>query len=76
MGPQRALWLAAAGVFASILPHTVVNMMPTNKEIIAAADRGEAAKAETLRAWGPLHTVRTMMSTLSAALMAYALYKL
>ncbi len=69
----RAGWLGGAALLLGTLPWTFLRMMPTNKAIMAAGERGEAARAQTLAAWGPLHAVRTVMGTASAALMAWAL---
>ncbi|KAG2438416.1 hypothetical protein HYH02_010871 [Chlamydomonas schloesseri] len=73
-GGQRGLWLTGAGLMAFILPWTFTAIMPVNKQIMAAADKGQAAPIETLKAWGPVHNVRTVVASVAAALMGYALY--
>ena len=75
-GSQRALWLGGGALLLSILPYTSLAMMPLNHAIIAAGQRGEAAKEGALQAWGPLHNVRTALAVAAAGLMAYALYTL
>ncbi|GFR52666.1 hypothetical protein Agub_g15260 [Astrephomene gubernaculifera] len=73
---QRLLWLLSGSLMLGVLPWTFGAIMPLNKAIMAAAEKGEAAKEETLKAWGPVHNVRTVAGLVAAAVMGYALWKL
>eukprot|EP00198_Chlamydomonas_reinhardtii_P013721 XP_001703058.1 predicted protein [Chlamydomonas reinhardtii] len=73
-GGQRGLWLTGAGLMAFMLPWTLRAIMPINRAIMAAAEQGRAAPLETLKAWGPVHNVRTAVAAVAAAIMSYALY--
>ncbi|KAG2433704.1 hypothetical protein HXX76_008073 [Chlamydomonas incerta] len=73
-GGQRGLWLCGAALMGFMMPWTLGAIMPVNKAIMAAADKGEAAPLETLKSWGPVHNVRTAVAALAAAVMGYALY--
>jgi len=63
------VWWAAGGiVLASVVPYTVIVILPTNKELLRAApDRSSAETKQLLARWGALHAVRSLLS--SAALL-------
>ena len=67
-------WLAGAGVswliggilLGSVIPFTLVVIMPTNKQLLAPTLDKESAEArELLSRWGKLHAVRSVLSGLA-----------
>jgi len=67
-------WLAGAGVWwliggillGSVIPFTLVVIMPTNTQLLAPTlDKGSAQARELLSHWGKLHAVRSVLSGLA-----------
>jgi hypothetical protein len=60
------LWLASAVLLFAVIPFTVLVIMPVNHRLLAPGRNPEAPDTEALlRRWGPLHTVRTVLSGLA-----------
>jgi hypothetical protein len=73
-----SLWSLIAGVLlGSVIPFTLIVILPTNKRLLSPAlDRG-SAEAERLPAhWGRLHAVRSVLSGMAMLLFLYlAIFK-
>jgi hypothetical protein len=73
---QRAglAWLLGALLLLTVIPFTLVGMMPINHRLLAPGRDPEAPDTETLlRRWGALHAVRTALSGLAFVLLLGAL---
>jgi Anthrone oxygenase len=71
-----AWWLVAGILIGSVVPFTLIGIMPTNRKLLAS-DR-DAASAETralLDRWGKLHAVRSVLSLLATALLLWQLVR-
>src|SRR5262245_53182709 len=56
-------WLVGGVMLGSIVPFTLVFLLPTNRRLLdAQLDSGSAEAAELLARWGRLHAVRTLVS--------------
>jgi len=67
-------WLVSGMVIVSIVPFTVVVIMPTNKQLLdPALDRRSDKTTQLLSHWGRLHTVRTILSILALVIFLYLL---
>lgn len=63
------VWLVGAALIFSVVPVTLIVIMPTNKKLLDRdLDRTSPATYELLRTWGRLHGVRSLLS-LGAALL-------
>lgn len=61
-------WLGGAALLLTLLPYTLLGVMPTNRRLLAlAADADGEAVRGGVRRWGRLHAVRTGLG-LAAAL--------
>ena len=67
-------WLAGAGLWwliggillGSVIPFTLVVIMPTNKQLLAPTLKKRSALArELLSRWGNLHALRSVLSGLA-----------
>lgn len=57
-------WLVGALLLVSVVPFTLLIIMPTNRALHAAASgSAEADTAALLQRWNRLHAVRTVLST-------------
>jgi anthrone oxygenase-like protein len=77
-----AAWLAGASFFwvvggvllGSVIPFTLIVILPTNKQLLSAAlDRRSAETERLLARWGMLHAVRSVLSGLTLLLLLYLL---
>jgi uncharacterized membrane protein len=68
-------WLAFAGVLmGSVIPFTLIVMLPTNKQLLShALDRPSPLTGQLLARWGRLHAVRSILSSLALLLLLYLL---
>jgi len=67
-------WLVAAALIGTVVPFTLIGIMPTNhKLLVANRDVGSAEKLVLLEKWGRLHAVRTISSVLATLLMLWQL---
>jgi hypothetical protein len=68
-------WWAIAGLLlGSVIPFTLIVILPTNKQLLNPALDRRSAQTGRLRArWGTLHAVRTVLSALAFLLFAYLL---
>jgi hypothetical protein len=78
-------WLAGAGVWwliaglllGSVIPFTLIGILPTNRQLLSPTlDRRSAHTGQLLTRWGTLHAVRTILSALALLLFLYlAIFK-
>ena len=56
-------WLAGGILLGSVIPFTLVVIMPVNKQLLAAIlDKRSAQTRDLLSRWGKLHAVRSALS--------------
>jgi Domain of unknown function (DUF1772) len=56
-------WLWGAVLFFSVVPYTLLVILPTNKQLLGASlDRSSDQARMLLVRWGRMHTVRTAIS--------------
>jgi Domain of unknown function (DUF1772) len=65
-------WLVAGVLLGSVIPFTLIVILPTNKLLLSAALDRRSAEAERLLArWSRLHAVRSVLSGLALLLFLY-----
>jgi len=65
-------WLIAGVLLGSVIPFTLIVILPTNKRLLSPAlDRGSAEAERLLARWGRLHAVRSVLSGLALLLFLY-----
>src|SRR6266702_1389578 len=66
-------WWVVAGVLqVSVIPFTLIVILPTNKQLLnPALDRRSAQKERLLARWGALHAVRSALSAFALLLFLY-----
>jgi Domain of unknown function (DUF1772) len=65
-------WLVAGILLGSVIPFTLVVILPTNKQLMSPAlDRRSAQTGLLLARWGRLHAVRSILSALAFLLFLY-----
>jgi len=68
------LWLIAGVLLGSVIPFTLIVILPTNKRLLDPTLDKRSAEAERLLArWGRLHAVRSVLSGLALLLFLYLL---
>jgi hypothetical protein len=67
---EATFWWVVAGVLqASVIPFTLIVILPTNKQLLnPALDRRSAQTGQLLARWGRLHAVRSALSGLALLL--------
>ena len=70
-------WFVAGVLLASVIPFTLIAILPTNKRLLSPTLDRRSAEAEGLLArWGRLHAVRSVLSALALLLFLYlAIFK-
>lgn len=67
-------WLAAGALLGSVIPFTLIVILPTNKQLLdSALDKRSAHAGQLLARWGVLHAVRSLLSAGSLLLFVYLL---
>ena len=67
-------WLVGGAILVSVVPFTLIVIMPTNKALMdASLDKTSAQAHQLLTRWARLHAVRTVLSLLALALFLYLL---
>jgi hypothetical protein len=62
------------GVLGSVIPFTLIVIMPTNKQLLSATLDTRSAQAERLLArWGTLHAVRSVLGGAALLVLLYLL---
>ena len=65
-------WLVAGVLVGSVIPFTLIVILPTNKRLLSPAlDRRSAEAEQLLARWGRLHGVRSVLSGLALLLLLY-----
>ncbi|CAD8072603.1 unnamed protein product [Paramecium primaurelia] len=72
---QNKLTLKAGLLLASVIPFTLIAIMPTNKILLEQTNLEDDSKIALLKQWGKLHAVRTVASLISFGIFLYALAK-
>jgi hypothetical protein len=63
------LWLVGALFIFSVIPFTLIVIMPTNKQLLdPALDRSSANTHALLVKWGKLHAVRSVLSLIASVI--------
>ena len=66
------LWLVAGLILGSVIPFTLVVILPTNKRLLDPALDKRSVEAERLLArWGMLHAGRSVLSGMALLLVLY-----
>jgi Domain of unknown function (DUF1772) len=70
-------WLVAGALLGSVIPFTLIVILPTNKKLLSPTLDRQSAEAERLLArWGRLHAVRSVLSGLALLLFLFlAIFK-
>jgi len=70
-------WLVAGVLLGSVIPFTLIVILPTNKRLLEPTLDKRSAEAERLLSrWGRLHAVRSVLSGLALLLLLYlAIFK-
>ena len=65
-------WLIAGVLLGSVIPFTLIVILPTNKRLLSPTlDRRSAEADRLLARWGKLHGVRSVLSGLALLLFLY-----
>src|SRR5437899_679974 len=65
-------WVVAGGLQVSVIPFTLIVILPTNKQLLNPALNKRSAQAGQLLArWGKLHAVRSALSALALLMFLY-----
>lgn len=66
-------WWAVAGVLlGSVIPFTLLVILPTNRQLLSPAlDKRSAQTAQLLMRWARLHAIRSVVSVLALLLFVY-----
>jgi Domain of unknown function (DUF1772) len=66
------LWVVAGALLGSVIPFTLLVILPTNKQLLSPALDKRSTETERLLArWGTLHAVRSVLSGLALLLFLY-----
>jgi len=66
------LWVVAGALLGSVIPFTLIVILPTNKQLLdPTLDRRSAMAVQLLARWGMLHAVRSVLSALALLLFLY-----
>jgi len=67
-------WLVGGSLFVSVIPFTVMAILPTNKRLLDPATANDVDLAERLLSrWGRLHAVRSVLSLAALLLFLFLL---
>jgi len=65
-------WLIAGVVLGSVIPFTLIAILPTNKRLLnSTLDRRSGEAERLLERWGRLHAVRSILSGIALLLFLY-----
>jgi Domain of unknown function (DUF1772) len=66
------LWVIAGVLLGSVIPFTLIVILPTNKQLLnPALDKRSKETERLLARWGTLHVVRSVLSGLALLLFLY-----
>ena len=67
-------WVVAGALLGSVIPFTLILILPTNKLLLSPAlDKRSLEAGQLLARWGALHAVRSVLSALALLLFLYLL---
>src|SRR5262249_33505941 len=67
-------WLVGGIVLGSVIPFTLIVILPTNKRLLSPTLERRSVEAERLLAsWGRLHAVRSVLSVVALMIFLYLL---
>jgi hypothetical protein len=67
-------WLIAGALLGSVIPFTLIVILPTNRQLLSPALDKRSSQTERLLAhWAALHAVRSVLSALALLLFLYLL---
>ncbi len=65
-------WLVAGVLLGSVIPFTLIVILPTNNRLLSPTlDKRSAETGRLLARWGPLHAVRSVLSGSALLLFLY-----
>jgi hypothetical protein len=65
-------WLVGGVLLGSVIPFTLIVILPTNKQLLSPTlDRRSAETERLLARWGRLHAVRSVLSAVALLLFLY-----
>ena len=65
-------WVIAGVLLGSVIPFTLIVILPTNKQLLnPGLDRRSARTNQLLARWGALHAVRSLLSGIALLLFLY-----
>lgn len=65
-------WLVAAAAFVSVVPYTLLVILPTNKQLLdSSLDQSSERARVLLVRWGYLHAARTAVSLIAFVYLLY-----
>jgi len=71
-GRRGFLWVIGGVLLGSVVPFTLIVILPINKQLLKPAlDRRSAETERLLARWGTLHAVRSVLSGLALLLFLY-----
>jgi Domain of unknown function (DUF1772) len=72
LGGASFWWVGAGVLLGSVIPFTLIVILPTNKQLLSPAlDRGSAEAERLLARWGRLHAMRSILSGIALLLFLY-----
>ena len=67
-------WLIGGILIVTVIPFTVIAILPTNKQLLdSSLDKNSEYAQQLLNHWGKLHAVRSLLSLVSLLIFLYAL---
>ena len=67
-------WLVGGVMLGSVIPFTLIVILPSNKQLLnPALDKRSTQAGQLLSRWGRLHAVRSVLSGLALLLLLYLL---
>lgn len=74
LGGGGASWLVGALLIVSVIPFTLVAILPTNNKLLEPGrDNSSEETRRLLEAWGRLHAVRSVLSLVATLVYLHAL---
>ena len=62
-------WVVAGALQGSVIPFTLIVILPTNKQLLnPALDRRSAQTGQLMARWGALHAVRSVLGAVALLL--------
>lgn len=66
---SKVMWLVGAVVMFTVIPFTLIAIMPTNRQLLnPRLDRSSETIRRLLQTWGRLHAVRSMLSLVASCI--------